>query len=93
MMLIRALTDDSEKIYVCRNPHTLRWITLQRGHAIADTEHPKEALAVARAEAQKLPKKMNRNANDVVEEVGCGSHAPGCSSGDGDGGLRRPLAQ
>ncbi|MCS3494082.1 hypothetical protein M2368_003110 [Arthrobacter sp. JUb119] len=62
MMLIRALTDDSEKIYVCRNPNTRRWITLQRGNALADTKHPKEALAVARAQARKLPKQKGGRA-------------------------------
>lgn len=87
MMLIRALTDDSEKIYVCRNPHTRRWITLQRGNAIADSKYPKEALAVARAQAQKLPKpkNMNRNANVVVEAVGRIGESPIGPARLGDG--------
>ena len=72
MMLIRALTDDTDKIYVCRNPHTRRWITLQRGNALADSKHQNDALAVARAQARKLPKPKNKNriANVVVEAVG-----------------------
>ncbi|WP_417364035.1 hypothetical protein [Glutamicibacter arilaitensis] len=87
MMLIRALTDDTDKIYVCRNPHTRRWITLQRGNAIADSKYPQAALAVARAQAQKLPKpkNMNRNANVVVEAVGRIGESPIGPARLGDG--------
>ncbi|GAA3305511.1 hypothetical protein [Glutamicibacter nicotianae] len=87
MMLIRALTDDTDKIYVCRNPHTRRWITLQRGNALADSKHPNDALAVARAQARKLPKpkNMNRIANVVVEAVGRIGESPVGIARLGDG--------
>lgn len=93
-LLMRALTATDDKIRVCHNPYTGRWLTIQHQLIIASTKDHPPALAVARAQAFKLPRARdtNRAKHDVVEEVGCGSHAPRCSSGDGDGGFRRPPA-
>lgn len=77
-MILRALIDETPKIFVCKNPHTRRWITTQYGEAIADSIHVKDALAVARALAQSQPKPRDKstNANVVVEAVGCIGESP-----------------
>ncbi|WP_313813004.1 hypothetical protein [Glutamicibacter sp.] len=70
-LLIRALTATGDKIYVCRNPYTQRWVTIQHQLTIADTKEHQQALAVARAQAFKLPRARdtNRKSSDVVVEA------------------------
>lgn len=72
-LLMRALTATDDKIRVCKNQYTGRWHTIQHGQTIADTKHHPPALAVARAQARKLPRARDTNRNTlhvVVEAVG-----------------------